>query len=241
MARASKAAIASQKRRPPTLCLFNAAAGGATVRALSSTKWELRLLGGEDHRMDIEAWLQGLGLERYVPAFRENEIDWEVLPKLTSEDLREIGVIPIGHRRRLLDAIAVLRTGSELAIEPAAKPAGRGTERTAVESSAERRQLTVMFCDLAGSTALSSRLDPEDLREVLGTYHKTVAEVVAGFEGYVAKYMGDGVLVYFGYPRAMRTMPSGQCAPGWRSSSAWRSWRADPARWRAGSASLPGS
>jgi class 3 adenylate cyclase/tetratricopeptide (TPR) repeat protein len=165
---------------------------------------ELRLLGGEDHRMEIEAWLQSLGLERYVPAFRENEIDWEVLPKLTSEDLREIGVIPIGHRRRLLDAIAVLRTGSELAIEPAAnaQPAGRGTQRTAVESSVERRQLTVMFCDLAGSTALSSRLDPEDLREVLGAYHKTVAEVVAGFEGYVAKYMGDGVLVYFGYPRA---------------------------------------
>jgi class 3 adenylate cyclase len=154
--------------------------------------------------MNVAARLQSLGLERYEPLFRDNEIDWEVLPKLTSEDLKEVGVIPIGHRRRLLDAIAVLRTGLEPAIEPAAnaQPSSPGTERAAVESSAERRQLTVMFCDLAGSTALSSRLDPEDLREVLGSYHAAVAEVVAGFEGYVAKYMGDGVLIYFGYSRA---------------------------------------
>src|SRR5215468_4412487 len=96
------------KPRHPTLCLFNAAAGSATGRALSSTKWSCGSSGGEDHRMDIEAWLQGLGLERYVPAFRDNEIDWEVLPKLTSEDLKEIGVAAIGHRRKLLDAIAAL-------------------------------------------------------------------------------------------------------------------------------------
>src|SRR5690349_18857088 len=160
--------------------------------------------GPEDQRMNVAAWLQSLRLERYEPLFRENEIDWEVLPKLTSEDLKEIGVIPIGHRRRLLDAIAVLRTSLEPAIEPTAnaQPSGSGTERAAVEWSAERRQLTVLFCDLAGSTALSSRLDPEDMREVLGAYHKAVAEVVAGFDAYIAKYMGDGVLVYFGYPRA---------------------------------------
>jgi class 3 adenylate cyclase len=154
--------------------------------------------------MNVAGWLKSLGLERYEPLFRDNEIDWEVLPKLTSEDLREIGVVPIGHRRRLLDAIALLRPDPAPEIEPAATALSSGPriERIAVESSAERRQLTLMFCDLVGSTALASRLDPEDLREVFGAYHAAVAEVVAGFEGYVAKYMGDGVLIYFGYPRA---------------------------------------
>jgi class 3 adenylate cyclase len=157
---------------------------------------EVPLLGAEDHRMDIEAWLQGLGLECYVPAFRDNEIDWEVLPKLTSEDLREIGVAAIGHRRKLLDAIAALGASAPTA-----------AVRTAVSDAsapadAERRQLTVMFCDLVGSTALSARLDPEDLREVIGRYHACVAETVSRCDGFVAKYMGDGVLVYFGYPQA---------------------------------------
>ena len=146
--------------------------------------------------MDIEAWLQGLGLERYVPAFRDNEIDWEVLPKLTSEDLRELGVAAIGHRRKLLDAIAALGA-----------PAPTAAVRTAVSDAsapadAERRQLTVMLCDLVGSTALAARLDPEELREVISAYHRCVAEAVRRFDGFVAKYMGDGVLVYFGYPRA---------------------------------------
>src|SRR4029077_3381148 len=107
--------------------------------------------------MDIAAWLQGLGLERYVLAFRDNEIDWEGLPKLTSEDLREIGVAAIGHRRKLLDAIAALgatvRTAAVMAQPSDAPP-----------TDAERRQLTVMFCDLVGSTPLSTRFDPEDLR-----------------------------------------------------------------------------
>src|SRR6202023_273770 len=146
--------------------------------------------------MDIAAWLQGLGLERYVPAFRDNEIDWEVLPKLTSEDLREIGVAAIGHRRKLLDAIAALgATVPTAAVTPAPSDAPAPTD-------AERRQLTVMFCDLVGSTELSARLDPEDLREVIAAYHRAVADVVRTFDGFVAKYMGDGVLVYFGYPRA---------------------------------------
>ena len=146
--------------------------------------------------MDIEAWLQGLGLERYITAFRDNEIDREVLPRLTSEDLREIGVAAIGHRRKLLDAIAAL--GASAA----------GTTPTAAVSDAlalaeaERRQLTVMFCDLVGSTALSARVDPEDLREIIGIYHRCVAATVSRFAGFVAKYMGDGVLVYFGYPQA---------------------------------------
>ena len=141
--------------------------------------------------MEIAVWLRGLGLEQYVPAFRDNDIDGEVLRRLTGEDLRELGVTSIGHRRRLLDAIAAL--GGEARVVPgdAATPA-----------DAQRRQLTVMFCDLVGSTALSAALDPEDLREVLASYHRAVTETVAGFDGFVSRYMGDGVLVYFGYPQA---------------------------------------
>jgi hypothetical protein len=112
--------------------------------------------------MDIEAWLQGLGLERYITAFRDNEIDREVLPRLTSEDLREIGVAAIGHRRKLLDAIAALGASAATVTVTAA------VSDVSTPAEAERRQLTVMFCDLVGSTALSARLDPEDLRRILG-------------------------------------------------------------------------
>ena len=146
--------------------------------------------------MNVAAWLQSLGLERYEPLFRDNEIDWEVLPKLTSEDLKEIGVVAIGHRRKLLDAIAAIGGAVPVATVAAAAP------DAPAPADAERRQLTVMFCDLVGSTLLSSRLDPEDLRAVIAAYHRAVTEVVGGFDGFVAKYMGDGVLVYFGYPRA---------------------------------------
>jgi len=145
--------------------------------------------------MDVAAWLQGLGLERYVPAFRDNEIDWEALPKLTAEDLKDLGVVLGGHRRKLLDAITAL--GAEA---PAAGPVA--SHDAPAPADAERRQLTVMFCDLVGSTELSSRLDPEDLRDVVGAYHRAVTEIVAGFDGLVSRYMGDGVLVYFGYPQA---------------------------------------
>jgi class 3 adenylate cyclase len=141
--------------------------------------------------MDITGWLRRLGLEQYEPAFRANEIDAGVLPSLTAEDLKDLGVSLVGHRRRLLDAIAAL--GGEAPAATTAAP---------IQTEAERRQLTVMFCDLVGSTALSARLDPEDLREVIAAYHRAVAKVVAGFDGFVAKYMGDGVLAYFGYPRA---------------------------------------
>ncbi len=142
--------------------------------------------------MDIAAWLRGLGLERYEPAFRENEIDIEVLPELTELDLSTLG-LPIGPRRKLLKAIAALR--GPLPGPPLAREGRVGAE-------AERRQLTVLFCDLVGSTALSARLDPEDLRAVIGAYHRCVAAVIKRSGGFVAKYMGDGVLVYFGYPRA---------------------------------------
>jgi class 3 adenylate cyclase len=138
----------------------------------------------------IAAWLRGLGLERYEPAFRANEIDATLLPSLTVEDLKDLGVSLVGHRRRLLDAIAAL--GAQAPTTPVV-PA---------PAAAERRQLTVMFCDLVGSTALASRLDPEDLREVIGAYHQCVADVIEQHDGFVAKYMGDGLLVYFGYPKA---------------------------------------
>src|SRR5467141_3793477 len=118
--------------------------------------------------MDIAVWLRGLGLERYERAFRDNEIDRETLPRLTAEDLKDLGVVLGSHRRKLLEAIAAL--GSESRPQ---RPAA-----AAAAPAAERRQLTVMFCDLVGSTALSARLDPEDLRDIVGAYHTAVAEVI---------------------------------------------------------------
>jgi class 3 adenylate cyclase/predicted ATPase len=138
--------------------------------------------------VDVKAWLSRLGLEQYEQAFRENDVDAEVLPELTADDLIDLGVASIGHRRKMLAAIALLRE----------KPIPASKE----SSTAERRQLTVMFCDLVGSTALSTRFDPEDMREIIAAYHRTVAEIVAAADGFVSRYMGDGVLVYFGFPQA---------------------------------------
>jgi class 3 adenylate cyclase/tetratricopeptide (TPR) repeat protein len=147
--------------------------------------------------MDLGRWLRSLGLEQYAPAFRENEIDDSVLPRLTAEDLKDLGVGIVGHRRKLLDAIAVLRANAEAAPTDTLPTVDRSPK-----DSAERRHVTVMFSDLVGWTALSARMDPEDLREVISTYHKCVAEIVRRFDGFVAQYLGDGVLVYFGYPQA---------------------------------------
>jgi len=151
--------------------------------------------------IEITNWLRGLGLEQFVTAFLENDIDAEILPELTADDLIGLGVTSIGHRRKLLAAIAMLRESPPIsgASVRSSEPVRRAGD---ADISAERRQLTVMFCDLVDSTALASRLDPEDLREVLAAYHAVVAEVVVKFGGYVAKYMGDGVLAYFGYPQA---------------------------------------
>ena len=146
--------------------------------------------------IDVADWLRGLGLEQYAPAFADNDIDGEILPELTTDDLTGLGVTSIGHRRRLLAAIAALRGD----VPQAAMETSLGA--VAISGEAERRQLTVMFCDLVGSTALSARFDPEDLREVIGAYHRCVDDTVARYAGFVAKYMGDGVLVYFGYPEA---------------------------------------
>jgi hypothetical protein len=152
--------------------------------------------------MDIAAWLQDLGLERYAPAFRDNDVDAEVLRKLTADDLISIGVTSVGHRRKLLDAIAEFGKAGATGTAPTAIVTAAPSDAPAPPADAERRQLTVMFCDLVGSTALSTRHDPEDLRELIGDYHRAVAETVGRFDGFVAKYMGDGVLIYFGYPQA---------------------------------------
>jgi len=149
--------------------------------------------------VDIEAWLREMGLERYRQAFRENEIDAEILPKLTIEDLKDIGVTTVGHRRKLLEAIAAL---AEPALASQASPGVPAEPASRAESAAERRQLTVMFCDLVGSTELSARLDPEDMGALIRAYQDCCAAGVKQWEGHVAKYMGDGVLAYFGYPRA---------------------------------------
>ena len=152
--------------------------------------------------MDIVVWLRSLGLGKYEAAFRENEIDETVLPSLAEEHLKQLGVTALGHRVKLLDAIAALRndaSGKAPSVD-AATPSS--TPRAHPEDRAERRQVTVMFSDLVGSTALSARMDPEDLREVISAYQKCVAETVQRFGGFVAKYMGDGVLIYFGYPQA---------------------------------------
>src|ERR1700751_5993920 len=144
----------------------------------------------------VADWLQKLGLGQYAQRFTENDIDVSVLPYLTDADLEKIGV-SLGHRRKILAAIAEL---------PGAAPPKQAKVEGVVEpkpqDTAQRRQVTVMFSDLVGSTALAARMDPEDLREVISAYQKCVADTVQRFGGFVAKYMGDGVLVYFGYPQA---------------------------------------
>ena len=136
--------------------------------------------------MGIAAWLRGLGLDRYAEVFRANQVGLDVVPDLTDADLTALGVA-LGDRKRLLRAIAALR-------EPPPPSAAR--------PGAERRQLTVMFVDLVGSTALSAGLDPEEMREVLRDYLDAVAAAIARFDGHVAKYLGDGALAYFGFPQA---------------------------------------
>jgi class 3 adenylate cyclase len=170
----------------------------------------------------IVEWLQKLGLGQYAHRFAENDITFVILPDLTDQDLEKIGVASLGHRRQLLRAISELKGEAEPSTVAPIAP----------HDTAERRQVTVMFSDLVGSTALSARLDPEDLRELISAYQRCVADTVRRFGGFVAKYMGDGVLVYFGYPEAheddaeravcisviprlTRTMPSEPCARGW--------------------------
>src|SRR5215467_9018115 len=144
--------------------------------------------------MDVGGWLRSLGLGQYEALFRASDIDADILPELTEVDLEKLGV-SLGHRKRLLRAISGLAAAEPLAAPPASTGA-------TPHDAAERRQLTVMFCDLIGSTALSTRFDPEELREEIRAYQNAVSGVIARYDGLVAKYMGDGVLAYFGYPRA---------------------------------------
>ena len=149
--------------------------------------------------MDLGGWLRSLGLERYEAAFRKNSINERVLPNLTAEDLKDLGVNIVGHRRTLLDAITALRAEANTIAPQADTPP---TIDRSLKDTAERRQVTVMFSDLVGSTALSTRMDPEELREVILAYQKCVAQTVRRFDGFLAQFSGDGVLVYFGYPDA---------------------------------------
>jgi class 3 adenylate cyclase len=148
----------------------------------------------------IADWLEKLGLGQYASRFADNDINFAILSDLTDQDLKELGVSSLGHRRQLLRAIAELN-GIEKGA-PKLAPATAAPVTPQPHDAAERRQVTVMFSDLVGSTALSARMDPEDLREVISAYQKCVAETVRRCGGYVAKYMGDGVLIYFGYPQA---------------------------------------
>ena len=148
---------------------------------------------------DVAGWLAGLGLERYAEAFAENAITAELLPTLTAADLRDLGIESVGHRRKLLNAIAGL--------EPAPPSARR---------EAERRQLTVLFVDLVGSTVLSRQLDPEDMSDVMRRYQNAVASEIARLEGHLAKFMGDGVLAYFGWPQAHEDEAERAVGPPWR-------------------------
>jgi class 3 adenylate cyclase len=142
----------------------------------------------------VADWLKMLGLGQYAQRFAENDITFFILPDLSDQDLEKIGVASLGHRRLLLRAIAELKGAPE--------PRAAAAAPIVPHDAAERRQVTVVFSDLVGSTALAARMDPEDLREIISAYQKCVAETVGRFGGFVAKYMGDGVLAYFGYPQA---------------------------------------
>jgi class 3 adenylate cyclase len=151
------------------------------------------------HSLSVSQWLANIGLEKYITAFADAEIEFDDLSHLTDQDLKEVG-LPVGPRRRVNEAIKHLHSGFEATTtEPEISAPVTSAAST---SDAERRHLTVMFVDLVGSTEMATRIDPEDMRDVITDYQNTVAGVVTRFEGFVAKFMGDGVLCYFGWPRA---------------------------------------
>jgi class 3 adenylate cyclase len=157
--------------------------------------------------LDIDDWLRGIGLAHYAEVFRANDIDTELLGRLTNDDLKDIGVASFGHRKKLLDAIAELAGVGPVSPQPAIEPKAR--------DAAERRHVTVMFTDLIGSTAMSGSMDPEDLREVITGYQKCVAETVGRLDGFVAKYMGDVSSSTLGIRRRTRTMRNGLSERAW--------------------------
>jgi SAM domain (Sterile alpha motif)/Adenylate and Guanylate cyclase catalytic domain len=157
----------------------------------------------------IADWLKELGMSEYTERFADNHIDESILRELTDQDLKDLGVVSLGHRRKMLRAIAELAGSTPGSPQPAATPEPKPRD------VAERRQVTVMFCDLVGSTGLAASMDPEDLREVVSAYQNCVAEIARHSDGFVAKYMGDGVSCTSGTPTPMRTMPSERYARGW--------------------------
>ena len=179
--------------------------------------------------MDVVVWLRSLGLGKYEAAFRENDIDETVLPGLTHETLKELGVASIGHRVKLLDAIAALRSDASMqapsvTVAPARPSAPKPTAAPVAEAVGERRHLTVMFCDLVGSTSISATLDAEDWRDLVGSYLDAASAAVTEMGGQVAKKLGDGVMALFGYPVAQEKMtPNARLAR--RSRSNWPSVR----------------
>ena len=152
---------------------------------------------------DVREWLDSLGLGQFGDAFAENAIDRELLPELNHELLEAIGISAVGHRMRILKAVAnLVSKASDSELRNATPCVSQASPLPMSPGEAQRRQLTVMFCDLVGSTALTEELDPEDYRELLGVYQSEARQAIESFDGYIARYMGDGLLVYFGYPRA---------------------------------------
>src|SRR5208337_5187901 len=149
--------------------------------------------------MDVGDWLRGLGLGQYEEKFRDNKIDADVLPRLTADDLKDIGVSAVGDRRRLLDAIAALAGGTPVDVPP---PSSKSATPDGPEIAAERRPITVLFFDLVGSTGFAAKLDPEDWRNLVNAYLDEASKAVTGFGGHVLKRLGDGLMALFGYPRA---------------------------------------
>ena len=169
----------------------------------------------------VRQWLDALGLSQYVDAFEANDVDIDLLPDLNDQVLKDIGVASAGHRLRLLAAIRAVHEEEEKSAPLKAFAANLPTAAKIDSSSStiegERRQLTFMFCGLVGSTALSEKLDPEELRSLLHDYRTVCGEVIARYEGFVARYVDGGILTYFGWPKAHEKMASGRCVRRWRS------------------------
>ena len=150
--------------------------------------------------MDVGGWLRGLGLEQYEANFRDNKVDAAVLPQLTVDDLKDIGIVAVGDRRKLLAAIAALAGATPVASSTASAP--KPSLAKSAEVSAERRPITLMFCDLVGSTSLAAKLDAEDWRNLVNAYLDEASKAVTGLGGHVLKRLGDGLMALFGYPQA---------------------------------------
>src|SRR5208282_1887441 len=161
--------------------------------------WTIIALAMWSAAMDVGEWLRGLGLGQYDEKFRDNKIDADVLPRLTADDLKDVGVSAVGDRRRLLDAIAALSGATPADVPP---PSSKSAPPEGFEIAAERRPITVLFFDLVGSTGLAAKLDPEDWRNLVNSYLDEASKAVTGFGGHVLKRLGDGLMALFGYPRA---------------------------------------